>query len=95
MSATPTNLITRADKGSKLTIAEMDGNLTYLDNKRPYKVYTALLTQSGGDSDAGLIDNGIVVGVTYRITPYGNEIGDLQILVLLIIMQEHILSQQE
>jgi hypothetical protein len=40
-----------------------------------YRVYTALLTQSGGDSDAGLIDNGIVVGVTYRITPYGNEIG--------------------
>jgi hypothetical protein len=68
-------LITRQEKGEKLTIQEMDGNLTYLDNKVPYKVYTALLTQSGGDSDAGLIDNGIVVGVTYRITPYGNEIG--------------------
>jgi hypothetical protein len=55
----------------------IDGNLniTGTTNIKPYKVYTALLTQSGGDSDAGLIDNGIVVGVTYRITPYGNEIG--------------------
>ena len=55
----------------------INGNFTITGttNTRPYKVYTALLTQSGGDSDAGLIDNGIVVGVTYRITPYGNEIG--------------------
>lgn len=29
------SLITRTTKGSKLTIAEMDGNLTYLDNKVP------------------------------------------------------------
>lgn len=32
-------LITREGKGEKLTISEMDGNLTYLDNKVPYKVY--------------------------------------------------------
>jgi hypothetical protein len=43
-------LITREEKGSKLSIEEMDGNLIYLDNKAPYKVYTALLTQGGGDN---------------------------------------------
>lgn len=41
-------LITREEKGSKLTIQEMDGNLVYLDNKVPYKKYVALLSQSGG-----------------------------------------------
>jgi hypothetical protein len=62
-------LITRQEKGEKLTIQEMDGNLTYLDNKVPYKVYTALLTQSGGDnpqfasSDTGTL----IIGVTYLI----------------------------
>jgi len=40
-------LITRQEKGSKLTIQEMDGNLEYLQSlARPYKVYTALLSQS-------------------------------------------------
>lgn len=42
------SLITRQGKGEKLTIQEMDDNLTYLEGlARPYKVYTALLTQSG------------------------------------------------
>jgi hypothetical protein len=43
----------------------------------PYKVYTALLTQSGGDvpQKAGNKDNGsLVVGVTYEISNY--EAGD-------------------
>lgn len=60
-------LITREEKKSKLTIAEMDGNLTYLDNKVPYKVYTALLTQSGA-SDEFRKDTGLlIIGITYYI----------------------------
>ena len=59
----------------KISTGALSVNGTDITGNAPYKVYTALLTQNGGDSDAGLIDNGIVVGVTYRITPYGNEIG--------------------
>jgi hypothetical protein len=51
-------LITREEKGSKLSIEEMDGNLIYLDNKTPYKVYTALLTQSGGDDPKTMAGDG-------------------------------------
>tara|TARA_R110000868_G_C10521064_1_gene733088 strand:+ start:48 stop:614 length:567 start_codon:yes stop_codon:yes gene_type:complete len=38
----------------------------------PYKVYTALLTQSGGDSPASIYGNEylLVIGVTYTITEY-------------------------
>jgi hypothetical protein len=44
-------LTTRQGKGDKLTIEEMDGNLTYLQGlARPYKIYTALLTQTGTDA---------------------------------------------
>jgi hypothetical protein len=60
-------LITRQEKGEKLTIQEMDGNLTYLDNKVPYKVYTALLTQSGGDEFIGISSGELTIGVTYEI----------------------------
>ena len=75
-------LITREEKGSKLTIAEMDGNLTYLDNKVPYKVYTALLTQSGGDdSQTFAWEDGesiplfpeLLTGVTYYIDSNGSN----------------------
>jgi len=34
---------------------------------RPYKVYTALLTQSGGDNPDGISSGLLTVGVTYRI----------------------------
>ena len=64
------SLITRTEKGSKLTIAEMDGNLTYLDNKMPYKVYTALLTQSGGDDPYNVTPQPLTIGQTYKITEY-------------------------
>jgi len=38
-------LILRGDKESKLTIEEMDGNLTYLDNKSGGSGYTGVLIQ--------------------------------------------------
>lgn len=34
---------------------------------RPYKVYTALLTQSGGSSDEYLLSGTLTIGVTYNI----------------------------
>jgi hypothetical protein len=34
---------------------------------RPYKVYTALLTQSGGDNNFGLNSGTLVIGTTYYI----------------------------
>jgi len=37
------------------------------DSIRPYKVYTALLTQSGGDGGGVLEDNPLTIGVTYQI----------------------------
>jgi hypothetical protein len=50
------SLVTREGKGSKLTIAEMDGNLTYLESiGRPYKVYTALLTQTGTNAPVATV----------------------------------------
>jgi hypothetical protein len=42
---------------------------------RPYKVYTALLTQSGGDDPQNISSGTLVKGVTYRVigTGGGNE----------------------
>ena len=44
-------LILRENKGSKLTIEELDGNFTYLQDSIsssiPYKTYRALITQTG------------------------------------------------
>jgi hypothetical protein len=34
---------------------------------RPYQVFTALLTQSGGDDPAGLNSGSLTIGVTYKI----------------------------
>lgn len=34
---------------------------------RPYKVYTALLTQSGGDDERDIDGGGLTIGVTYLI----------------------------
>jgi hypothetical protein len=38
-----------------------------LDDIRGYKVYTALLTQSGEDNQETLIDDPLIIGVTYKI----------------------------
>jgi len=57
-------------KGSRLTTAEMDENFNYLENKIPYKVYTALLTQSGGNDYYTVSASPLVVGQTYRIDAY-------------------------
>jgi hypothetical protein len=55
------------DNASDQTI---DGNLniTGTTNIKPYKVYTALLTQSGGDSTVDITSGSLTVGVTYWIT---------------------------
>jgi len=44
-----------------------------LDEMRGYKVFTALLTQSGGDDTFGLNSGSLIVGVTYSIENVGRE----------------------
>jgi hypothetical protein len=68
------SLVTREGKGSKLTIAEMDGNLTYLESiGRPYKVYTALLTQEGENAPvATVLENTLDEDITYQYNGAGN-----------------------
>jgi hypothetical protein len=58
-------LITRAEKGSKLTIAEMDGNLTYLQsNGFVDGTYTRI------DPSLGIIEG--VIGDTITYDPFGS-----------------------
>jgi hypothetical protein len=40
---------------------------------RPYKVYTALLTQTGGDNDTEVTSGDLTIGVTYRINVDGTD----------------------
>ena len=52
-------------KGSRLTTAEMDENFNYL-NSKPYKVYTALLTQSGvNEPVVTVIENTLDLNITW------------------------------
>lgn len=52
----------------------INGNvvITGTTNTRPYKVYTALLTQSGGDNLEGLFGGDLTIGVTYTIVENGD-----------------------
>ena len=55
----------------------INGNVTITGttNTRPYKVYTALLTQSGGDDPKTITGGTVTVGVTYQlggISPIGS-----------------------
>jgi hypothetical protein len=56
----------------------INGNVTITGttNTRPYKVYTALLTQSGGDSEININTGELTIGVTYRIDSSEQEGGD-------------------
>jgi hypothetical protein len=42
-------------------------NITGTTNIKPYKVYTALLTQSGGDDPQSIYEGELTIGVTYFI----------------------------
>lgn len=70
------SLTLRKDKGSKLTIKELDDNFIYLDNKSatastPYKVFTALTLQSGDSSKLNLsVGSSFEIGRTYIIASY-------------------------
>lgn len=55
----------------------INGNvvITGTTNTRPYKVYTALLTQSGGDNQITVYQGeSFEIGVTYQITAIGNDV---------------------
>jgi hypothetical protein len=43
---------------------------------RPYKVYTALLTQSGGDNFQSISSGSLTIGVTYQIISASGDPGD-------------------
>ena len=67
------SLITRQEKGEKLTIQEMDGNLTFLEGlARPYKVYTALLTQGGTNAPvATVLENTFTGSISFAYSKAG------------------------
>jgi hypothetical protein len=56
--------IVQGNETVKTTVQEI-GSFT-----RPYKVYTALLTQSGGDNTLNIQSGLLTVGVTYTINDY-------------------------
>ena len=51
-----------------ITTEKLSVNGTDITGNAPYKVYTALLTQSGGDSTVDITSGSLTVGVTYWIT---------------------------
>jgi hypothetical protein len=67
-----------SDVGKLILGFNTDGSLQATDNNgqsvgvvgAPYKVYTALLTQSGGDNTASINNGPLTIGVTYEITDY-------------------------
>jgi len=67
-----------SDVGKLILGFNNDGSLQATDNNgqsvgvvgAPYKVYTALLTQNGGNSSAAINNGTLTIGVTYEITDY-------------------------
>lgn len=47
-----------------------------ISSRLPYKVFTALLTQSGGDNPEGISETQLVIGRTYRIDIGGDPSGN-------------------
>jgi hypothetical protein len=62
--------IVQGNETVKTTVQEI-GSFT-----RPYKVYTALLTQSGGDDIQGQYSGTLIIGRTYEILDVGDPAGD-------------------
>ena len=52
-------------------IAHVNQLVDQINKSVPYKVYTALLTQSGGDDPLSIIDTNLQIGVTYTIDGIG------------------------
>jgi hypothetical protein len=51
----------------KISTGSLSVNGTDITGNAPYKVYTALLTQSGGDNPAFVPEGAVTKGVTYQI----------------------------
>jgi hypothetical protein len=47
--------------------------LNLISNPKPYKVYTALLTQSGADDPNSQYNGDLIIGRTYRINDVGGD----------------------
>jgi len=61
---------------TKYIVNNLSGQTINDQQLLPYKVYTALLTQSGGDDIQQLIGTNLTIGVTYRIIYDGPIVGD-------------------
>jgi hypothetical protein len=76
-------LVRRSDLNRPLTHAEVDGNFTHLEgltgvDSRPYKVYTATLTQSGtADPIPNILENGLGGDITWTRLGVGSYLGTL------------------
>jgi len=55
---------------TKYIVNNVSGQTINGELLQPYKVYTALLTQTGGDDPQTISAGALVVGVTYEITNY-------------------------
>ena len=64
-------------KNKRYSAAETEAELTAQANAStaPYKVYTALLTQSGGDNPDSTYSGDLVIGRTYQIFDLGGAAG--------------------
>ena len=58
------------------TIADVNQLVDQINKSVSYKVYTALLTQSGGDDPQGQSAGNTIIGVTYTIGNNGGAPGD-------------------
>jgi|LakMenE01Jun11ns_1017448.scaffolds.fasta_scaffold9533039_2 hypothetical protein len=58
---------------TKYIVNNVSGQTINGELLQPYKVYTALLTQTGGDDPQTISAGTLVVGVTYEITNYQSD----------------------
>jgi len=61
--------------GTQMVVANNNGFISRqaIPEARPYKVYTALLTQSGGDDFQSINSGDLTIGVTYKINVVDND----------------------
>jgi hypothetical protein len=58
---------------TKYIVNNVTGQTINGQQLQPYKVYTALLTQSGGDEQLSLVNAPLTIGVTYTIVNNGDN----------------------
>ncbi len=56
---------------SEMSLEDLKANIVPAPAEPSYKVYTALLTQIGGDDPQGITEGELTIGVTYQIAEQG------------------------